>query len=345
MLVSLLHNSVDAGDGPDRRDVLVQVDAVGAALRRLGHRVEALACDLDLARLRRVLERASPDAVFNLVESLDGRDRLIALVPALVESLGLPLTGVPSLGLSLSTGKLASKRALGRAGIPVPPCLGCRPRDPAFPGEPDEGFAGRILVKSVWEHGSPGIDDATVLDGGRGLAAALERLTAVFGGACFAEPYVEGREFNLSLLASPAGPEVLPPAEIRFVDFPPGKPRIVGFPAKWIPESFEYRKTPRSFDFEDGDGPLLARLEELAVASWEALDLAGYARVDFRVDEDGRPFVLEVNANPCLSPDAGFAAALERGGIAFDAAVERLLDDALRRAGGPRVESAVLTVR
>jgi D-alanine-D-alanine ligase len=344
MLVSLLHNSVDAGDGPDRRDVLDQVEAVGAALRRLGHRPAALACDLDLARLRRELARTSPDAVFNLVESLDGQDRLIALVPSLVEALGLPLTGVPSLGLAASTGKLASKRALERAGIPVPPCLGCWPRDPAFPADPD-GFAGRVIVKSVWEHGSPGIDDATVLDSSRGLAAALERLAPRFGGSCFAEPYVEGREFNLSLLASPDGPEVLPPAEIRFVDFPQGKPRIVGFPAKWMPESFEYRNTPRSFDFADADGPLLARLEELAVASWEALDLAGYARVDFRVDGDGRPFVLEVNANPCLTPDAGFAAALERAGIPFDAAVERLLDDALQRAGGPRVEAAVSATR
>ena len=137
----------------------------------------------------------------------------------------------------------------------------------------------------------------------------MSRLQEKQGGECFAEAYIDGREFNLSLLASKAGPQVLPPAEIRFEDYPEGKTRIVGYRAKWHESSFEYLHTVRSFEFPPEDDELLSRLKDLAVRCWSLFDLRGYARVDFRVDRDGRPWVLEVNVNPCLSPDAGFFAA------------------------------------
>ncbi|MBE0567296.1 MAG: hypothetical protein IH621_15160 [Krumholzibacteria bacterium] len=145
------------------------------------------------------------------------------------------------------------------------------------------------------------------------------------GAPWFAEAFVEGREFNLALLDGPSGPAVLPPAEILFPDFPPDKPRIVGYAAKWDPDSFEYAHTVRAFPTGAADGPLLAELERLALACWELFGLRGWARVDFRVDEAGRPLILEVNANPCLSPDAGYAAALDRAGLAYGEAMDRIL--------------------
>ena len=148
----------------------------------------------------------------------------------------------------------------------------------------------------------------------------------------FAERYVEGREFNLSLLADAGGPQVLPPAEINFSRFPAGKPRIVGYRAKWKADSPEYHATPRRFDFAPADRPLVDALAELARSSWQCFALRGYARVDFRVDRQGRPWILEINVNPCLSPDAGFAAALDRAGIPFSQAIARILDDAMRTA-------------
>jgi len=104
---------------------------------------------------------------------------------------------------------------------------------------------------------------------------------------------------------------------------------VVGYRAKWDADSFEYHHTPRRFDFPSPDRPLLVHLETLARDCWELFDLGGYARVDFRVDEQGQPWVLEINANCCLSPDAGFAAAVERGNIPFNEAVRRILNDAL----------------
>ncbi|MBU1233993.1 MAG: D-alanine--D-alanine ligase, partial [Proteobacteria bacterium] len=129
------------------------------------------------------------------------------------------------------------------------------------------------------------------------------------------------------LLANNNEPEVLPVAEILFDDFSSRMPRIVDYSAKWDETSFAYRHTPRCFDFKEEDSLLLEKLVEISKQCWHLFKLNGYARVDFRVDHDGRPWILEVNSNPCLSPDAGFAAALERAGLSFTEAVRRILED------------------
>jgi D-alanine-D-alanine ligase len=181
-------------------------------------------------------------------------------------------------------------------------------------------------VKPVWEDASVGIDDESVIDAGSRdeLRLAMAARREKVGGEVFAETYIDGREFNLSLLGDRNHPRVLPAAEIEFVNFPGGKPRIVGYAAKWDESSFEYRATARRFDFPAADAPLLSRLGDLAVECWRCFGLSGYARVDFRVDAAGRPFVLEVNANPCLSPDAGFQAAASRAGLSFCTVVEQI---------------------
>jgi D-alanine-D-alanine ligase len=193
--------------------------------------------------------------------------------------------------------------------------------------------ATRFIIKPMWEHASLGMDAGAVVDvrDAAELAAKLADRAAKNQCPCFAERFIEGREFNLSVLASAAGPEVLPPAEIDFSAFAEGAPRIVGYEAKWDEGSFEFHNTPRTFDFPPTDRDLLEELSELARACWRLFGLGGYARVDFRVDAAGRPWILEINANACLSPDAGFAAAVERAGIGFDHAVERILNDAVPR--------------
>jgi len=178
---------------------------------------------------------------------------------------------------------------------------------------------GDWIVKSVWEHASIGLGDASILRKAT-AAEVAERIPA----GSFAERFVDGREFNLAVLAGPHGPEVLPPAEIAFVDFPSDKPKIVSYPAKWDEASFEYTHTVRRFADPAVDGALLAELNALARRCWAAFDLGGYARVDFRVDACGRPWILEVNTNPCLSPDSGFAAALEKADIPYADAMERI---------------------
>jgi D-alanine-D-alanine ligase-like ATP-grasp enzyme len=185
----------------------------------------------------------------------------------------------------------------------------------------------RWIVKPIWEHASFGMDDSAVIsapDVGS-IESICDERQARLGRPHFAERFIDGREFNLSILAG----EVLPHAEIDFSSFPNDRPRILGYRAKWDPAAIEYQQTPRRFDFPASDAELLNRLSDYARRCWELFGLHGYARVDFRVDRGGQPFVLEVNTNPCLSPDAGFAAALAQAGIAYPDAIQRILDDSM----------------
>ncbi len=113
------------------------------------------------------------------------------------------------------------------------------------------------------------------------------------------------------------GVEVLPIAEILFEGFADGHDRIVGYDAKWAPDSAAYIGTPRRFGLELAEPELAESLARHARACWALFGISGYARVDFRVDRAGAPFILEVNMNPCLTPDAGFAAAALAGGLAY----------------------------
>lgn len=331
MTITILHQHVPADAPADERDVLDQASAIHAALAAKGHAATVLACTDDLGNVRRKLEVLRPDCVFNLVETLNNSGRLIHLAPAVWEVAGIPFTGSSADALYLTTHKLLSKERMRAAGLPVPEWVQGGETNAQHPTLNAQRSTRESdwIVKSVWEHASVGLTDASIL---RGLTAA-EAAAHVPSGS-FAERFIDGREFNLALLAGPGGPEVLPPAEIVFEDFPADKPRIVGYSAKWDEGSFEYAHTVRRFAGADADGALLAELKRLALRGWEVFGLGGYARVDFRVDAAGTPWILEVNANPCLSPDSGFAAALEQAGIPYADAMEQIVGAAAKGGAG-----------
>jgi D-alanine-D-alanine ligase len=194
------------------------------------------------------------------------------------------------------------------------------------------------IIKSITEHASFGIfADSIVADTATLQTRAAEKKRK-HGSEWFAEEYIDGREFNLSLLATDDGvsAQVLPPAEILFTsDFPAGQPRIVDYAAKWHTESAECIGTVRSFAFADADAALLEQLKQTAIACWHAFSLNGYARVDYRIANDGTPYVLEVNCNPFLSAVEGFGAAAAQAGIPFPLVIRSIVSDAYRRSSQP----------
>src|SRR3989338_421421 len=141
-----------------------------------------------------------------------------------------------------------------------------------------------------------------------------------FGGDWFAERYIDGREFNVSLLDG----DVLPLAEMRFDHLPKGATHIIDYAGKWLEGTPQYDGTQRIF-INAAAEPALARiLVDAALACRDAFALSGYARVDFRVDEAGKPWVLEINANPSLARDAGFAAAAVASGLSYEQTIARI---------------------
>jgi D-alanine-D-alanine ligase len=302
--VAVVHGRVAPDAPPDEQDTLVQVTEISRRLAELGWRPVPVPVDLNLQRLGDRLRRMRPAFAFNLVESLDSRGSLIGVVPQLLEALAIPYTGCSADAIAATASKLAAKRMMALAGIDTAPWI--EPEDLAGGHIPP----GRFIVKSVWEHASIGLDASSIGEGAE--LQAIQRLrTERFGGSWFAEAYIEGREFNLALVG--AEPRLLPPAEIEFIGFAADQPRLVDYAAKWDPSSHGYNNTPRRYDLA-GDQALLDRMEDLARRCWRLFRLSGCARIDFRVDAEGRPWVLEINANPCLSEDAGLVAAAHRIG-------------------------------
>jgi D-alanine-D-alanine ligase len=335
MRIAIVNNAVSQADAPDQRDVLVQVDSISDALITLGHEVKTITCGLDLSYVRNCLKNMGAEIVFNLVEDLEGHGRLIHLFPFLLDAMAIPYTGSCAESLMITSNKIMAKERMQTAGLPTPAWIGPYPKILHCSGNSNSRKIKPSvwIIKSVWEHASIGLDENGLIQTGDQelVREAMKKRVNQLGGSCFAERFIDGREFNLSLLSRPERVEVLSPAEIIFEGYGSEKPRIVDYRAKWDETSYEYHHTPRTFSFGSKDTSLVSELKMLAVRCWNVFGLSGYARIDFRVDSQRRPWILEINANPCLSPDAGFAAAAAYAGISYPDTIRRVLHDVLCR--------------
>ncbi|MDR3640443.1 MAG: GNAT family N-acetyltransferase [Humidesulfovibrio sp.] len=327
LAVAVLHDPVPPDAPPDRQDTLEQARTVAEALARLGCAPVLTPFGPDLDAARRELSGRPPRLAVNLVESLADLEQMVFAVPALLEALGIPCTGSGARALLATSGKSEAKRRLRQAGLATPDWLSLHPRS----GDPTPIFSAPALfiIKPEHTHGSVGIGKDAVVrtrDAAH-LAELLAERARALGQPCLAEAFVSGREFAVSMLAEPLGPEVLPPAEMRFLGPGENKAKVLTYASKWDEGCTAYADTRRTFPQDEPE--LLARLAEAALAAWRVFGLEGYARLDFRVGADGAPQIIDVNANPCLAEDAGFVAAAAQAGIGYDALMARIARAAL----------------
>jgi D-alanine-D-alanine ligase len=307
--------------------VLGEAEAVGRALDRLRipHRAVGVRW---FEELPGVLAAADEPVVFNLVEGFWADAGQANMVPTVVHSFGKACTGNDTKGLLLSLDKWQSKTLLQAVGLPTPQGLIVQPGQRL---STKDLFDGPYIVKPVQTDASEGIDKTSIIrNRGKALHEGVQRIHNQLTQPALIEQYIEGRELNISIIHRDGRPQVLPLAEIDFSAFEAGRPRIVGYEAKWLEDSFEYNHTPRIIP-----APLPKRLtrqiQEQAAAACRTLSCLDYCRVDFRLDKANRPYILEVNANPDISPGDGFAAALQAAGISYEAFVKRTIDNALAR--------------
>ncbi|WP_082176499.1 D-alanine--D-alanine ligase family protein [Pseudaestuariivita atlantica] len=315
--IPVLHGAT--GNTPDERDTVRTALAVRDALVSLGGQSWLVTLDQGADSLD-TLAAEQPDLVFNLVEAIDGLAGPAAAIPKALARRDLPFTGCGAEASWVCRSKVAQKVRMRSAGLPTPAWS---------QNGASLARAPKVIVKSITEHASIGIEQSSVMSGRRAVQFIADRM-AQTGDPHFAEAFVDGREFALSLLETDDDLRVLPPAETLFVGYGDDVHHIVDYDAKWVEDSHGYQNTPRRFDFPEADDALLEELQRLARACWDLFGLSGYARIDFRVDDTGQPWILEVNTNPCLAPDAGFMAAAAEAGLTFEAVIAKIVSAGLR---------------
>jgi D-alanine-D-alanine ligase len=292
-----------------------------AGLRRLGYRASPAGATGDVAQALAPYEPAEW-LVFNLCESPGGDPSLEATVPALLDELGFAHTGSGAATLSACLDKAGAKKWLAAHGLPTPRyAVVSSPNDPCrvpFPA----------LVKPVSEDASVGIsDDSVVCDAG-GLARQVAYILERYRQPALVEEFVAGREFNLAIWGNDP-PEPLPIAEICYEGYTDPLRRLLTYESKWVAGSYAYSHTPGVCPAQV-DPILGRRLLDAALSAYRLMGCRGYARVDVR-ERDGIPYILEVNPNPSLASDAGFARAARAAGYDHARMAGRIVGFALER--------------
>ncbi len=318
MKVVVLFDGISAlGKSPDLA-ILETVEAVEAVLAADGHEAVRVPVNPDARWVERV-RRAKPDLAFNLCEGIDGVALLESSVVSSLELLGIPYTGSSSWTTSICLRKHVVNTMLDAARLPVPRFAVARAGEPA----PSVGFP--AICKPAAEDASLGVEQRSVVKSARALQTRVGEMHREWD-EVIVQRFIAGREVNVGIL----GQRVLPIAEIDFSSMPAEYWRIVSYRSKWETGSDEdLGSVPRC----PANLPeaLVAELERIALAAWQVVDGRGYGRVDLRIDETMRPWILEVNANPDFAPDAGLARMARTAGIDYAAMVRLVCEEAFAR--------------
>lgn len=319
MNIALLHTQ-DALE-PPVDPVLEQLEG---ALRQEGHEVRKLAVNDQVEPLVTSLTKQRPDLIFNLAESFAGRSALESNVAALLNLLGLRYTGSSPAGLIMAGDKTLTKKVLSFHSI-----LTARFAT-VFRGSVD--WAGDInfplILKPPQEDASLGITHKSIVNDVQELLQKISSLQQEYQSPVLAEEFIDGREFYVGLLGN-SEVKPLPIMELDFSGYPPDRPKIASWEAKWGDEGdekgaeFEGTKSVFPTDLTE---ELTVRMQKVAVDSFHALRLRDYARVDLRVTSKEEIYVIEVNPNCYLEKNAEFATAALKDGLEYPALVNRILE-------------------
>jgi len=324
----IMHNEISLNPGIDDVDTINQVEAVKKAMNDLGYEPHTVILTDNFGKALTELSEINPLFVFNLVEGINSNNSFSYLGASVLEMSGIPFTGNASLPIALTTDKIFSKELLIKNNLPTPEYFSKEKVCGNFIA------AKEYILKITNEDASIGLDENSIkkFETLEKLRIAIDEKQLADNKQYFAETFIDGREINVGIISYGNGVKTLPVAEIKF-NYPDEKYKIVDYKAKWIEDSFEYSNTSRSFDFSDDDKDLINKLKDLTIRCWDVFNLYGYARVDFRIDKNNNPYIIEINANPCIAPDGGFEAAMEKMGYTYTESIEKIINSCLIKFG------------
>jgi D-alanine-D-alanine ligase len=309
-------------DAVSESAVVTEAEHVAEALRNLGYRV-SLAAIGDVITDLPHLAGIRPDLLFNLCEGYRGDAHQEMHLTGMWELLGIPYTGNTPLTLGISQDKVLTKQIFQSRDIDTPAWEVYETRPVSC------SLNYPLIAKPSREDASLGISGDALIEGFDDLQRKVIELLDTYREPILVEEYIHGREFNLGVMGSLPG-EVLPISEIVFEGERSDSPRITSYEAKWLPDHPLFARTPAVCPAEVSE-ELGGRLRHSATRVYSALNGRDYGRVDVRLDESGKIYVLEFNPNPDISRDAGFARAVKASGIGYEEFVARVVTWTLKR--------------
>ena len=311
-----------------------EMDYIISSLKENYTEVRSFAVDRRVQRVVDEIKSFSPDAILNFVESVEGIAHYEYCMTALYELLGCHYTGnIPStLGNCLD--KERAKRILNSFGINTPGSLTLEVHKRFSESDIDIRYP--LIMKLLDEDASIGISEYSVVNTFKELKKHYKFLSETYNKSILVEEYIDGRELNCAIL----GDIVLPISEIVFDGLPDDFPKIVTYDGKWIEGSTYYNNTKPKCPVELPNR-LKKKVEEIAITSFKALNCRDYARVDVRLDQKGTPFVIEINPNPDISRDSGFARAADAAGISHKELLFTITGFAMNRKENDKKTKAI----
>lgn len=322
MKIAILYNIVDDTEYMDE-DCLVQLNELETALNELNINYEKFIFTYDLSTIAQKLLDYRPNLAFNFVENSTDLPAIDHLPPLLLDGLNIPYTGGNAVSFIMTTNKLLSKQNFTKFAIATPEWR----ESNTFNFDRQEDFDNPLIIKNYLYDSSYGISRKSIVHNTTELLNFLENDAEGVKNHWFAERYIDGREFHVSMLSCSGKPKTLPIAELILSKADGFS--IYDYKSKWDKNSKEYWEVKRSFEFEEKDKNLLEELKKISLKCWDIFKLKGYARIDYRVDKNNKIWVLEINANPAFVKKEIFIAAAEKIGLSYNDVVSHMIQEAL----------------
>jgi D-alanine-D-alanine ligase len=308
-------------------EVVATAECAANAITTAGFDVRMAGCCRDPEAIVRAVREHQPDVVLNLFEGSADHGQTEAYAAGILEWLRVPYTGSRPHTLTLARCKHLAKQLLRGAGLPTAPFMVVHklPMPPCTVPWP-------AIVKPAMEDGSVGVDQGSVVTNTEDLEARVTMLLERYGGPVLVEEYIPGREIVIAITEVPTI-RFLPITEFLVADIAKAFPNqwpIMTYDCKWTPGTEDYEKIDVEFGAQF-PADVTAELHDLALQAYRLLECRDYARVDFRLRPDGRPFILEVNPNPDVREGTGMANSLDAMAIPYRDFMVDLLHTALRR--------------
>lgn len=313
----------NSGNDTSETGFAKQIKKIRKSLLNYFTEVSTFAVTGDITKAIKRLKKYSPDAVFNFVESIEGKSNYESAFAGIYDLLGFQYTGNSCITLGNCLNKDRAKRILIAEGITTPVSAVIKNGE-LQNKEFNLNFP--VILKLLNEDASIGISEFSVVNNTEDLNKQIEFLYKTYSQDILAEEFINGREINAAVLNG----KVLPLSEIVFTGLPDGLPKIVTYEGKWIEESIYYKFTkpqcPAEIDRETAE-----KIETTAIKAYNALSCRDYARVDIRLSEDNTPYVIEVNPNPDISEDSGFVRAAKAAGFTYESMLAEIAGFAISR--------------